>query len=50
VTRSTRIALDDLRLERVLVVHPGPQSFPPDERIDAVSIQGLEARIPSGMA
>jgi hypothetical protein len=44
VTRSMRVALDDLRLDRLLVVHPGRDSFPLDDRIEAVSILHLEDR------
>jgi hypothetical protein len=40
-TRSMRIAIDDLGLERLLVVHPGTDSFPLADRIEAVSIRAL---------
>lgn len=33
---SIRIALDDLKLERVAVLSPGPQRSPLDERVEAV--------------
>ncbi|MBD3236641.1 MAG: DUF4143 domain-containing protein [Candidatus Eisenbacteria bacterium] len=33
VTRSMRSALEDLGLEHLWVVHPGPRRFPADERI-----------------
>lgn len=32
-------ALKDLRLERLDVIHGGDFSFPPAERIDAVSLE-----------
>jgi len=41
VTRSMRIAIEDLGLEKVFVVYPGRDSYPLDERIEAVSIQDL---------
>jgi len=45
VTRSMRIALEDLELERILVVHPGPESFALDQRIHSVSILDLESSL-----
>ena len=36
-----RVAMKDLRLDRIAVVHPGPDSFPLDDRIDAVSIRDV---------
>ncbi len=45
VTRSMRIAIGDLGLERLFVVHPGPDSHSLDERIEAVSIRDLERRL-----
>lgn len=45
VTRSMKIALADLRLARLFVVHPGRRSYPLDERIDAVAIEDLPARL-----
>jgi predicted AAA+ superfamily ATPase len=43
VTRSMRVALDDLHLDRIVVVHPGRRSFELDERIEARSILDLES-------
>ena len=37
VTRSMRVALEDLRLERLDVVHGGPHSFQLARRIRAVA-------------
>jgi len=45
VTRSMRIAMEDLGLERLLVVYPGHESFALEERIDAVSILDLEEQL-----
>jgi len=41
VTRSMRVALEDLRLERLDVVHAGPHSFLLAPRIRAVAFQRL---------
>jgi hypothetical protein len=35
------IALEDLRLDRLYVIHAGEHSFPLAEKIDAVSINDL---------
>ena len=37
-TRSIRIALTDLKLEKLFVVHPGERDFPLDDRIEAVAL------------
>jgi hypothetical protein len=36
-----RIALDDLKLERIAVVHPGAKRFPLAERVEAVPFDAL---------
>ena len=41
VTRSMRVALHDLRLERLAVVHAGPHSFALAPRIRAVALRRL---------
>jgi predicted AAA+ superfamily ATPase len=41
VTRSMRVALEDLRLERLDVVHGGPHTFPLAPRIRAVALSRL---------
>jgi predicted AAA+ superfamily ATPase len=46
VTRSMRIALADLRLHRLIVVHPGTRSFPLDRRIEAAAIGDLAGMLP----
>ena len=43
VTKSMRIALDDLRLERLDVIHAGAETFPLADRIRAVALR----RVPS---
>ena len=45
ITRSMRVATADLGLEHLFVVHPGPDSFPMDAGIDAVSILHIEEQI-----
>jgi len=48
VTRSMRIALKDLELHHLWVVHAGKDQFPMDEKITAWSLRGvagLAARI-----
>jgi hypothetical protein len=42
-----RIALADLQLERLLVVHAGDESWPMAERVEAVSIRSLPERLPA---
>lgn len=38
VTRSMRIALNDLALDHLFVLYPGTQSFPMDDRITAIPV------------
>jgi predicted AAA+ superfamily ATPase len=45
LTRSLRIARDDLRLDQVFVVHPGGRSFPLEEWAEAVAIGDLRRRL-----
>ncbi len=47
VTRSMKIALADLRLDRLFVVHPGELSFDLAEKIRAVAIGELLSELPS---
>ncbi len=42
VTRSMQIALQDLQLDRLLVVYPGPESGRLHERIDLVALADLD--------
>jgi predicted AAA+ superfamily ATPase len=41
VTRSMRVALEDLELDRLMVVHAGVHRFPLDDRIEAVGAAEL---------
>jgi hypothetical protein len=41
MTPSIRIALDDLGLERIAVVHPGEHRYPIAERVEAVPLAAL---------
>lgn len=43
MTPSIRIALDDLGLERVAIVHPGDRRYPLDPRVEAVPLAALSA-------
>lgn len=45
VTKSMRSALADLELEHLWVVHPGPNSYPVEEKVTVCSIKDIEARI-----
>jgi predicted AAA+ superfamily ATPase len=40
-TKSMRVALQDLALDHLYVVHPGPHQFPLDESITAISLPAL---------
>jgi predicted AAA+ superfamily ATPase len=44
-TKSMRIALADLGLERLFVLHPGQDSYVLDQRIEALTIRDLPARL-----
>ena len=41
ITPSIRIALDDLKLKRVIVIYPGIKRFPLASQVDAVPLQRL---------
>jgi len=45
MTKSMHIALKDLKLERLFVVHPGRDSYVMNEQTEAVSITGLRTRL-----
>jgi hypothetical protein len=38
LTKSLRIALADLKLERIWIVYPGAESYPVHERVDVVPL------------
>jgi predicted AAA+ superfamily ATPase len=42
LTKSMRIALDDLRLERLWVIHTGEKAYPLDKRVTAISLWEIE--------
>jgi len=42
ITKSMRIALADLRLDRLFVVHPGERSHPLHDRIEALALADLD--------
>lgn len=42
-TRSMRAAIEDLRLERLFIVHPGAASYPLGERLEVVGLGDLPA-------
>jgi len=42
VTRSMRVALEDLGLKRLHVIHPGPRTYPMSRNIQAISFRDLE--------
>lgn len=44
-TRSMRVAIEDLGLDRISVVYPGRTSFPLDENIHALAIDDLASTI-----
>ena len=41
ITKSMRIAMQDLKLERLWVVYPGKTGYPMDENIECVSLAQL---------
>jgi predicted AAA+ superfamily ATPase len=44
MTKSIRIAVQDLRLERVFLIYPGRESYPLDKRADVVAVSDLSSR------
>ena len=50
LTPSLRIALKDLKLERIAVIYPGPHRYPMADRVEAVPlaalVDGLEGLFP----
>ena len=41
MTPSIRIALEDLKLERVAVIYPGTKRYPLADRVEAVPLASL---------
>ena len=44
-TKSMRVAMDDLKLERLFVVYPGEKDYALDERIHVMALRNVEALI-----
>jgi hypothetical protein len=40
ITKSMRIALEDLKLDHLIIVYPGKQTFP---LADKITVQGLDS-------
>ena len=49
LTKSMRVALDDLRLERLDVIHAGERTFPLAERVRAVALARVLRDVPPGI-
>jgi predicted AAA+ superfamily ATPase len=47
ITKSLRVARDDLRLRRVFIVHPGPKSYPLEDWCETVAIGDLHTQVAS---
>ena len=45
MTKSMHMALHDLKLERLFVVHPGKDSYVMNDQMEAVAITHLRARL-----
>jgi hypothetical protein len=45
VTKSLRVAREDLKLRRALIVHPGAKSYPLEDWVEAVAIGDLHERL-----
>ena len=41
ISKSMRIAMQDLKLERLWVVYPGEKGYPMDDNIECVSLSQL---------
>jgi uncharacterized protein len=41
-TKSMRVALDDLQLQRLFVIYPGEKNYSLDERIEVLALPGVE--------
>jgi uncharacterized protein len=46
-SKSIRIALDDLKLDELRIVFPGPKGFPIDNKISAITLDELHSRVRS---
>jgi uncharacterized protein len=45
LTKSMHVALTDLKLDRLLVVHPGSQCYTLDAKVEAVPIAALREKL-----
>jgi hypothetical protein len=45
VTKSLRIAREDLQLRKAFIVHPGRQTYPLEDWVEALSIRGIQPRM-----
>ncbi len=45
LTKSMHVALADLKLDRLFVIHPGEDSYVMNDQTEAVSIKQLRARL-----
>ena len=45
MTKSMHTALNDLKLERLFVVHPGKDSYVMNDQTEAVAIANLRVRL-----
>lgn len=41
VTKSMRIALDDLKLDHLFIIYPGDKSYPADHKIDVLGLETI---------
>lgn len=48
LTKSMRMALGDLKLEHLWVVHPGEAAYSLDKKVDVIPLSGLE-RLPKAL-
>ena len=46
-TKSMRVALDDLKLERLVVIYPGEKDYALDDRIHVVALRNVAALVPT---
>lgn len=45
MTGSLHIALEDLKLERAWIIHPGSKSYPVHDQVEALPLAKLEALV-----
>lgn len=45
VTKSMRVAIEDLRLDHLWIVHPGERSFDLDDRISSLALRDLDSLV-----